>query len=181
MTKSTQAEIQNDGGSLGLVTSLKSRSRLSHFDNENDICLKQMTSFTLVKGNSIIISIVLCTSVLRVLTVKQARKHIRPNHGRWKSSATTDKLGWRYSGGVRRGSNTQVYSSAIKFKIGYVGFSTCSHEKFKPEMYKIVLNKGALRSCSSFLILFWVFCGCHKITTVIYFFWTIFTGFLPVS
>ena len=114
-------------------------------------------------------------------TVKQARKHIRPNHGRWKSSATTDKLGWRYSGGVRRGSNTQVYSSAIKFKIGYVGFSTCSHEKFKPEMYKIVLNKGALRSCSSFLILFWVFCGCHKITTVIYFFWTIFTGFLPVS
>ena len=28
--KSTQAEIQNDGGSLGLVISLKSRSRLSH-------------------------------------------------------------------------------------------------------------------------------------------------------
>ena len=29
--KSTQAEIQSDGGSLGLVISLKSRSRLSHF------------------------------------------------------------------------------------------------------------------------------------------------------
>ena len=28
------------------------------------------------------------------------------------------------------------------------------HEKFKPEMYKIVLNKGALRYCGSFLILF---------------------------
>ena len=28
--KSTQAEIQNDGGSLGLVISLKTRSRLSH-------------------------------------------------------------------------------------------------------------------------------------------------------
>ena len=28
--KSTQAEIQNDGGSLGLVMSLKTRSRLSH-------------------------------------------------------------------------------------------------------------------------------------------------------
>ena len=28
--KSTQAEIQNDGNSLGLVISLKTRSRLSH-------------------------------------------------------------------------------------------------------------------------------------------------------
>ena len=28
--KSTQAEIQNDSGSLGLVISLKTRSRLSH-------------------------------------------------------------------------------------------------------------------------------------------------------
>ena len=28
------------------------------------------------------------------------------------------------------------------------------YEKFKPEMYKIVLNKGALRYCGSFLILF---------------------------
>ena len=115
-------------------------------------------------------------SVVRVLTVKQARKHIQPNHGRRKSLATTDKLGWRYIGGVRRGSNTQVYSTAIKFKVGYVSFSTCSHEKFKPEMYKIVLNKGALRSCSIFLILFWVLCRSHKITTVIYFFWTIFHG-----
>ena len=99
----------------------------------------------------------------------------------WESCFCDGWCGWRYIEGVHRGSNTQVYSTAIKFKIGYVSFSTCSHEKFKPEMYKIVLNKGALRSCGSFLILFWVFCGCHKITTVIYFFWTIFTGFLPVS
>ena len=98
--KSTQAEIQNDGGSLGLVISLKTRSRLSHLikreslmfslrqycldfpifimidskfrfsptftsnlffwtRNKNDICLKNMTSSTLVKGNSMIISIVM--------------------------------------------------------------------------------------------------------------------------
>ena len=98
--KSTQAEIQNDGGSLGLVISLKTRSRLSHLikreslmfslrqycldfliftmidskfhfsptftsnlffwtRNKNDICLKHMTSSTLVKGNSMIISIVM--------------------------------------------------------------------------------------------------------------------------
>ena len=95
--KSTQAEIQNDGGSLGLVISLKTRSRLSHMikretlmillrqyildfpminskfhfpptftsnlffwtRNKNDICLKHMTSSTLVKCNSMIISIVL--------------------------------------------------------------------------------------------------------------------------
>ena len=95
--KSTQAEIQNDGGSLGLVISLKSRSRLSHLikretlmfslrqyildfpiinskfqfpptftsnlffwtRNKNDICLKHMTSSTLVKCNSMIISIVM--------------------------------------------------------------------------------------------------------------------------
>ena len=92
--KSTQAEIQNDGGSLGLVISLKTRSRLSHlikreslmfslrqycldfpiftmidskfhfspaftFRNKNDICLKHMTSSTLVKCNSMIISIVM--------------------------------------------------------------------------------------------------------------------------
>ena len=97
--KSTQAEIQNDGGSLGLVISLKTRFRLSylikreslmsslikycldfpiftmidgkfHFSstfttkfffwtrNKNDICLKHMTSSTLVKWNSMIISIV---------------------------------------------------------------------------------------------------------------------------
>ena len=97
--KSTQAEIQNDGGSLGSVISLKTRSRLSqlikresltfslrqycldfliftmidskfHFSptltsnlffrtrNKNDIRLKHMTSFTLVKCNSMIISIV---------------------------------------------------------------------------------------------------------------------------
>ena len=95
--KSTQAEIQNDGGSLGLVISLKTRSRLSHLikreslmfslrqyclgfliftmidskfhfsptftsnlffwtRNKNDICLKHMTSSTLVKCNSMIIS-----------------------------------------------------------------------------------------------------------------------------
>ena len=98
--KSTQAEIQNYGGSLGLVISLKTRSRLSlwikresfmfslrkycldfliftmidskfHFSstftsnlffwirNRNDICLKNMTSSTLVKYNSMIISIVM--------------------------------------------------------------------------------------------------------------------------
>ena len=98
--KSTQAEIQNDGGSLGIIISLKTRSRLSslikreslmfllrqywldfliftvidskfHFSptftsnlffwtrNKNDICLKHMTSSTLVKYNSMIISIVM--------------------------------------------------------------------------------------------------------------------------
>ena len=98
--KSTQAEIQNDGGSLGSVISLKTRSRLSHlikresltfslrqycFDfpiftmidskfhfsptftsnlffwtrNKNDRRLKHMTSSTLVKCNSMIISIVM--------------------------------------------------------------------------------------------------------------------------
>ena len=98
--KSTQAEIQNDGGSLGLVISLKTRSRLSHLikreslmfslrqycldflifttkdskfhfsptftfnlffwtRNKNDICLKHMISSTLVKCNSMIISIVM--------------------------------------------------------------------------------------------------------------------------
>ena len=98
--KSTQAEIQNDGSSLGLVISLKTRSRLSHLikreslmfslrqycldfpiftmidskfhfsptftsnlffwtRNKNDIRLKRMTSSTLVKCNSMIISIVM--------------------------------------------------------------------------------------------------------------------------
>ena len=98
--KSTQAEIQNDSGSLGLVISLKTRSRLSHLikreslmftlrqycldfpiftkidskfhfsptftsnlfywtRNKNDIFLKHMTSSTLVKCNSMIISIVM--------------------------------------------------------------------------------------------------------------------------
>ena len=98
--KSTQAEIQNDGGRLGLIISLKTRSRLSHLikreslmfslrqycldfliftmidskfhfsptftsnlffwtRNKNDICLKHMTSSTLVKCNSMIISIVM--------------------------------------------------------------------------------------------------------------------------
>ena len=98
--KSTQAEIQNDGGSLGSVISLKTRSRLSHLikreslmfslrqycldfliftmidskfhfsptftsnlffwtRNKNDIRLKHITSSTLVKYNSMIISIVM--------------------------------------------------------------------------------------------------------------------------
>ena len=95
--KSTQTEIQKDDGSLGLVISLKSRSRVSHLikretlmfslrqyildfpvtnskfhfpptftsniffwtRNKNDICLKHMTSSTLVKCNSMIISIVM--------------------------------------------------------------------------------------------------------------------------
>ena len=83
--KSTQVEIQNDGASLDLVISLKTRFRLSHLikreslmfsldssfhfsltftsnlffwtRNKNDICLKHMTSSTLVKCNSMIISI----------------------------------------------------------------------------------------------------------------------------
>ena len=98
--KSTQAEIQNDSGSLGLAISLKTRSRLSHLikreslmfslrqycldfpifkmidskfyfsptftsnlffwtRNKNDIVLKHMTLSTLVKCNSMIISIVM--------------------------------------------------------------------------------------------------------------------------
>ena len=98
--KSTQAEIQNNGGSLGLVISLKTRSCLSHMikreslmfslgqycldfpiftlidskfhfsptftsniffwtRNKNDVCLKHMTSSTLVKCNSMIISVVM--------------------------------------------------------------------------------------------------------------------------
>ena len=98
--KFTQVEIQNDGGSLGLVMSLKTRSRLSHLikreslmfslrqycldfliftmidskfhfsptftsnlffwtRNKNDRRLKHMTSSTLVKCNSMIISIVI--------------------------------------------------------------------------------------------------------------------------
>ena len=98
--KSTLAEIQNDGGILGLAMSLKTRSRLSHLikreslmfllrqygldfpistiidskfyfsptsnsklffwtRNKNDICLNHMTSSTLVKCNSMIISIVM--------------------------------------------------------------------------------------------------------------------------
>ena len=98
--KSTQAEIQNDGGSLGLVISIKTHSCLFHLikrgllmfslrqycldfpiftmidskfhfsptftsnlffwtRNKNDICLKHMTSSTLVKCNSMIISIVM--------------------------------------------------------------------------------------------------------------------------
>ena len=98
--KSTQAEIQNDDGSLGIGILLKTRSRLSHLikrvslmfslrqycldfliftlidskfhfsstftsnlffwtRNKNDIRLKHMTSSTLVKCNSMIISIVM--------------------------------------------------------------------------------------------------------------------------
>ena len=98
--KSTQAEIQTDGGSLGLVIALKTHSCLSHFikrkslmfslrqhcldfpiftmidskfhfsptftsnlffwtRNKNYICLKHMTSSTLVKCKSNIISIVM--------------------------------------------------------------------------------------------------------------------------
>ena len=37
MTKSTQAEIQNDGGSLGLVISFKTRSRLTHLIKRESI------------------------------------------------------------------------------------------------------------------------------------------------
>ena len=93
-------KTKNDGGTLGLVISLKTRYRLSHLinreslmfplrqyclyfpiftmidskfhfsptftsnlffwtRNKNDICLKHMTSFTLVKCNSVIISFVM--------------------------------------------------------------------------------------------------------------------------
>ena len=95
--KSTQVEIQNDGASLDLVISLKTRFRLSHLikreslmfsfcldfqifpmidsefhflptftsilffwtRNKNDRRLKHMTSSTLVKCNSMIISVVI--------------------------------------------------------------------------------------------------------------------------
>ena len=83
--KCTQAKIQNDGGSLGLVISLKTRSRLSHLLKRESLmfslrqsCLnfliftmidikfhfspsfiKYMTSSTLLKCNSMIISIVM--------------------------------------------------------------------------------------------------------------------------
>ena len=98
--KSTQAKIQIDGGSLGLVLALKTHSCFSHLikreslmfssrqycldfpiftmidgkfhfsptftanlsfwtRNKNDICLKHMASSTLVKCNSMIISIVM--------------------------------------------------------------------------------------------------------------------------
>ena len=98
--KSTQAEIRNDGGSLGLVISLKTRSCMSHLikreslmfslrqycldfpiftmidnkfhfsptftsnlffwtRNKNYICLKHMTSSTLVKCNSMVFAIVM--------------------------------------------------------------------------------------------------------------------------
>ena len=50
-----------------------------------------------------------------------------------------------------------------------------------PDICAEFVENNFLRNCSSFLILFWVFCVCHKITTVTYFFWTIFTGFLPVG
>ena len=35
-------------------------------------------------------------------------------------------FGWCYIEGVRRGSNTQVYSTAVKYKICHVSFNTCS-------------------------------------------------------
>ena len=92
--KSTQAEIQNDGGSLGLVISLKTRSLMSHLIKRESLIfslrqycldfpiftmidnkfhfsptftsnlffwtsLKHLTSSTLAKCNSMIISIVM--------------------------------------------------------------------------------------------------------------------------
>ena len=40
--KSTQAEIQNDVGSLGLVISLKTRSRLSHMIKRETLTLSRL-------------------------------------------------------------------------------------------------------------------------------------------
>ena len=40
--KSTKAEIQNDGGSVGLVISLKTRSRLSHMIKRETLTLSRL-------------------------------------------------------------------------------------------------------------------------------------------
>ena len=52
--------------------------------------------------------------------------------------------------GVRRGSNTQVYSTAVKISI----MSCKLQHLFPTKSSDNVLNKKALRSCGSFLILF---------------------------
>ena len=48
-----------------------------------------------------------------------------------------------YIEGVRRGSNTQVYSTAVKFKIGHVSFSACFPRKIQK---RIVQDRSEQRS-----------------------------------
>ena len=52
-------------------------------------------------------------------------------------------MGYRYIMGVRRGSNTQVYSTAVKFKIRHISFSTCSPRKIQK---RIVQDRSEQRS-----------------------------------
>ena len=110
--KSTQVEIQNDSGSLGLVISLETRSYLSHLikrellmfslgqycldfliwfssnlffwtRKRNDIRLKHITSSTLVKCNSMIISIVMPSYPNITLFLCYISKH-------WTTACTLD-------------------------------------------------------------------------------------------
>ena len=60
--KSTQAEIQNDGGSLGLVISLKTRSRLSH----------------LIKRESLMFSLRQYCLDFLIFTTKDSKFHFSP-------------------------------------------------------------------------------------------------------
>ena len=60
--KSTQAEIQNDGGRLGLVISLKTRSRLSH----------------LIKRESLMFSLRQYCLDFLIFTTKDSKYHFSP-------------------------------------------------------------------------------------------------------
>ena len=60
--KSTQAEIQNDGGSLGLVISLKTRSCLSH----------------LIKRESLMFSVRKCCLDFPIFTMIHSKFHFPP-------------------------------------------------------------------------------------------------------
>ena len=99
----------------------------------------------------------------------------------WITTVLSDKLGWRYIEGVRRGSNTQVYSTAVKLKWRHVSCSACSPRNVQTWDIQERTEQRTLEVLGQFLDFVRVFCGCYKITTDIYFFWTIFTGFLPSS
>ena len=60
--KSTQVEIQNDGGSLGLVMSLKTRSRFSH----------------LIKRESLMFSLRQCCLNFPIFSMIDSKFHISP-------------------------------------------------------------------------------------------------------